>query len=138
MHLESKEALGKYIAILSRKSHLFLTKELIDKGCDIVPGQIMFLMTLYNNGSIRQDNFHQILHIDKGNSAKSLKKLEELEYISRVRDEKDKRVYIVFPTEKALELKPLIFSILKKLDNFLGNNLSLQEHNQLLNLLKKI
>ncbi|MGL4254195.1 MAG: MarR family winged helix-turn-helix transcriptional regulator [Fusobacteriaceae bacterium] len=138
MHLELKETIGKYITILSRKSHLFLTKELLENQCDILPGQIMFLMTLYNHGSVRQDNFHQLLHIDKGNSAKSLKNLEELGYISRVRDEKDRRVYNVFPTEKALELKPLIFSILKKLDNSLGNNLSFQEYNQLLTLLKKI
>ncbi|MGL4733241.1 MAG: MarR family winged helix-turn-helix transcriptional regulator, partial [Fusobacteriaceae bacterium] len=135
MHLELKETIGKYITILSRKSHLFLTKELLENQCDILPGQIMFLMTLYNHGSVRQDNFHQLLHIDKGNSAKSLKNLEELGYISRVRDEKDRRVYNVFPTEKALELKPLIFSILKKLDNSLGNNLSFQEYNQLLTLL---
>ncbi|MGL4403582.1 MAG: MarR family winged helix-turn-helix transcriptional regulator [Fusobacteriaceae bacterium] len=138
MYLEPKEALGKYIAILSRRSHLFLTKELLENGCDIVPGQIMFLMTLYNHGSARQDNFHQLLHIDKGNSARAIKNLEELGYIFRVRDEKDRRVYNVFPTEKTLELKPLIFSILRKLDSFLGSNLSPQEHNQLLNLLKKI
>lgn len=138
MQLERREALGKYISILSRKSHLFLTKELLENNCDIVPGQIMYLMTLYNHGSVRQDNFHQLLHIDKGNSARSLKNLEELGYLYRVRDEKDRRVYNVFPTQKALQLQPLIFSILEKLDGFLGSNLTHQEYNQLLTLLKKI
>lgn len=137
MHLERHETLGKYISILSRKSHLFLTKELLENNCDIVPGQIMFLMMLYNHGSVRQDNFHQLLHIDKGNSARALKNLEELGYLYRIRDEKDRRVYNVFPTQKALEFQPLIFSILENLDSFLGSNLTHQEYNQLLTLLKK-
>lgn len=137
MPLTHKDMIGKYIAILSRKSHLFLTKELVENGFDILPGEIMFLMTLFNQGSVRQDSFHQVLHIDKGNSAKSLKNLEELGYIYRVKDDKDRRVYNVFLTEKALELKPLILSMLKKMDNFLGENLTFEEYNQLLFLLKK-
>lgn len=138
MHLAFRENIGKHIAILSRKSHLFLTKELLENGCDIVPGEIMFLMTLFNHGTVRQDSFHQILYIDKGNSAKSLKNLEELGYIYRIKDEKDRRVYNVFPTEKAMELKPLILSILSKMDSFLGQNLTPEEYLQLLTLLKKI
>lgn len=134
----SKDTIGRFLNMISRKSNLFLLKELNNHNLEIVPNQIMFLMTLYREGKLRQDEFTQIHYIDKGNSAKSLKELEKNGFIYKVRDEKDKRVYIVYPTEKALKIESTIFSILKKLDSNLAKNLSSEEYSQLLFLLKKI
>ncbi|MGL4534277.1 MAG: MarR family winged helix-turn-helix transcriptional regulator [Fusobacteriaceae bacterium] len=135
---EIKDTIGKIMKTISRKSHLFLVKELACEGLEIVPNQIMFLTTLYNKGKLNQDEFTQLYYIDKGNSAKTLKKLEKDGYIYRIKDEKDKRVYIVYPTEKALEMKLIIFSILKKLDAHLSRNFTNDEYSILLSILKKI
>lgn len=136
--LQMSDTIGRLMNIISRKAQMFLSKELKANNLSIVPNQIMFLMILYREGKLKQEEFTQIHYLDKGNSAKALKGLEEEGYICKVKDEKDKRAYIVYPTEKALEIKLVMLSILKKLDTHLGRNLSSEEYIQLLSLLKKI
>ncbi|MEG0584325.1 MAG: MarR family transcriptional regulator, partial [Cetobacterium sp.] len=91
MELELKNTIGRYIGCLSRKSHLFLTKELAIHKCEIAPGQLSLLMLLYSEGGIRQDSISLTLNLDKGNTTKSIKKLEELGLIFRIKDSTDKR-----------------------------------------------
>ncbi|MBP6062830.1 MAG: MarR family transcriptional regulator [Fusobacteriaceae bacterium] len=138
MDLRHRDTIGRYIGKISRRAHLFLTKELSEHNCDIAPGQLMFLMLLYSTDGVRQDEFSQTFNIDKGNTTKSIKKLEEQGFIFRVRNSEDKRAYNVYLSEKAIELKPVIFSILQKLDDLLGKNLTDKEYEQLISLLKKI
>lgn len=138
MRLETRNTIGKFIGRLSRRAHLFLTKELAEQNCDIAPGEIMFLMHLYNNGIARQDELSQTFNIDKGNITKSIKRLEARGFLYKVKDFKDKRAYNIYLTEKGEELKPVILHVLDKLDELLSKNISQEEYNQLLNLLKKI
>lgn len=138
VRLEIRNTIGKFIGRLSRRAHLFLTKELAEQNCDIAPGEIMFLMHLYNHGVARQDELSQTFNIDKGNITKSIKRLEARGFLYKVKDSQDKRAYNIYLTEKGQELKPVIFNVLDKLDALLSQNLSQEEYNQLLNLLKKI
>lgn len=138
MRLETRNTIGKFIGRLSRRAHLFLTKELAEQNCDIAPGEIMFLMHLYNNSVAKQDELSQTFNIDKGNITKSIKRLEDRGFLYKVKDLQDKRAYNIYLTEKGKELKPVILNVLDKLDALLSQNLSQEEYNQLLNLLKKI
>ncbi len=138
MRLETRNTIGKFIGRLSRRAHFFLTKELAEQNCDIAPGEIMFLMHLYNNSVARQDELSQTFNIDKGNITKSIKKLEDRGFLYKVKDSQDRRAYNIYLTEKGQELKPVILNVLDKLDALLSQNLSQEEYNQLLNLLKKI
>lgn len=138
VRLEIRNTIGKFIGRLSRRAHLFLTKELAEQNCDIAPGEIMFLMHLYNHSVARQDELSQTFNIDKGNITKSIKRLEARGFLYKVKDSQDRRAYNIYLTEKGQELKPVIFNVLDKLDALLSQNLSKEEYNQLLNLLKKI
>lgn len=135
---ETRNTIGRFMGRVSRRAHLFLTKELAEQNCNIAPGEIMFLMHLYNNNVARQDELSQTFNIDKGNITKSIKRLEDRGFLYKVKDSQDKRVYNIYLTEKGQELKPVILDVLDRLDALLSQNLSQEEYNQLLNLLKKI
>lgn len=98
----------------------------------------MFLAFLYNHEGINQEELSNYLSIDKGTTAKALKKLEDEGYISRVQDEKDRRAYRVFITPKGMSIKEEFFSILQGWNDNLINELKPEEIQTLKTLLKKI
>ena len=66
------------------------------------------------------------------------KKLEEENLVYRVRNEKDKRYYKVFITEKALNIKEEVFNKLHAWDETIKQSLTKEEEAQMTYLLKKI
>lgn len=69
-------------------------------------GQFPFLMRLYREDGINQESLSDYLKIDKGTTARAIQKLVDEGYVFRQRDEKDRRSYRVFLTEKGKKLEP--------------------------------
>lgn len=103
---ENKNSLGRWISLLHRNGHVYVGRQL--KPYNISKGQYTFLNALYKKDGVRQEHLSDYLKIDKGTTAKAIKKLEDDEYIIRKIDTKDKRAYNVFLTEKALKIKPMV------------------------------
>ena len=82
--------IGKYISQLYRKGSVFINKEVSEYG--IGSGQFMFLLELYINDGKNQEEIAETLKIDKGTTARALKKLEEQGFVTRIKDENDKTV----------------------------------------------
>lgn len=132
----SVETLAKYISIIHRSGAAYLSKEF--NKFHIGSGQYMFLIALYKNDGISQENLTDLLNIDKGTTAKAIKKLEETGLVTRVKDIKDKRINKIYLTEQALNIKDEFLSILANWENTLTANLSDKEKNDTLIILKKI
>lgn len=98
----------------------------------------MFLIHLYKNDGISQEKLSELVNIDKGTTAKAIKKLEELNFIIRSKDTNDKRVNRIFLTEKALNIKDDFFSVLTNWENSLTNTLTEEEINSGLAILNKL
>lgn len=130
------EALGKYISILYRQGNAFLTKKY--SKYNIGSGQYMFLIQLYANDGLSQEELSSRLNIDKGTTARAIKKLEDEGYIIREIDEDDKRAYKIFLTEKAKEIKKGFFEILRQWNDILTSGLNVEEVEIVLKLMKKI
>lgn len=128
--------LGGYISQLYRFGSAFITKEL--SKFNIGYGQFMFLIELYKHESISQEELAEILHIDKGTTARAIKKLEEQEYVIRVKDTFDRRAYKLSITDKAKEIEPLIKNVLYDWNDKLTSNLSEDEKKMALELMIKI
>ncbi len=129
-------SVGKWISILNRHGQAYISKNL--KKFDIGSGQYIFIITLFDNNGISQDKLSEILSIDKGTTARALQKLEAKGYIRREIDDKDKRAYKVYATEKAYVIKPEIFKVLKASSNILSENLTDTEKKLAIDLLKKM
>ena len=125
MNNKNNEYFGRYISILYRLSSVFYSKEFHKFG--IGAGQYMFMIHLYKNDGISQEKLSELINIDKGTTAKAIKKLEELGYVERNKDISDKRVNKIYLTEKALEIKDEFLASLTKWEDILTSNLSDEE-----------
>ena len=117
MNNKNDEYFGKYISILHRQANVFYSKEFNKFG--IGSGQYMFMIHLYRNDGISQEELSDIINIDKGTTAKAIKKLEELGYIERIKDSEDKRINRIVPFFlcKILKVKFLKIKILFRIFN---------------------
>lgn len=131
-----KNALGKWVSVINRYCHSYIAKNL--KAYNLGCGQHAFLLTLYDNNGISQDMLSELLNIDKGTTAKAVKKLEEEGYITREVDSDDRRAYKLYTTEKALELIPHIIKVLDNCNQALSINFTEEEKDLALRLLRKM
>ena len=134
---ETKRApIGKYISQIYRKGNSFISKEISKFG--IGSGQIMFLIELYKNDGISQEELSEILNIDKATTCRAIKKLEKEELLIKVKDENDKRAYKLYLTEKSKSIEDNIKNALNEWEKHISKELSQEEVNILINMLKKI
>jgi DNA-binding MarR family transcriptional regulator len=128
--------IAKYISILYRSGNSYISKKLTDYN--IGAGQFPYLIHLHNNEGITQEKISCNLCIDKGTTAKSLKKLEEEGYIYRKVDENDKRAHRVYLSDKAKEIMSDIYLILDQWDNIITADLNEEEKRIALKILQRM
>lgn len=96
----------KSISILYRKSHIWL-----NNGCsqyNLTAAQAVIILIVCDFKVLTQDDITKRLSLDKSVIAKTVTKLEEIGFIVRTTNAKDKRTYDISPTEKAWEVYPFI------------------------------
>ena len=131
-----REPIGKYLSIINRKGNVFITKEISKFG--IGSGQVMFLMELYKKDGISQEELSEGLNIDKATTCRAIKKLEEAEFLTRVKDKNDKRAYKLYLTQKSKDMEESIRGVLRICEDHISKNLSEEEVKTLALILKYI
>jgi len=71
-------------------------------------GQFIFLTRICEHPGINLIELSNLLKVDKTTTTKAIQKLLEENYVRRERDNADKRMWHLFPSEKALEIYPYI------------------------------
>ena len=130
------EHIGRYISQIYRKGGSFISKELSDLG--IGSGQVMFLLELYRGDGKNQEEIADALNIDKGTTARAIKKLEKEGFLIREKDKIDKRAYKLYLTPKGKNVKKDIYEVLSKWEIYMTSNLTEDESDLLRCLLQKI
>ncbi|MFW5998442.1 MAG: MarR family winged helix-turn-helix transcriptional regulator [Bacillota bacterium] len=130
------EFIGKYLSI-ARRAHAALLDEKL-KSYDISHGQILLLVTLYKQEGINQHRLCKIYDLDKAGVNRSMKKLKKNGYIIKKPDNEDKRKKKIFLTDKAKSFKPKLIEILESVENQVRKNLSKDEINNFIQIMKKI
>jgi len=133
---ENRNSLARWISLLHRYGHIYVGKEL--KEYNISKGQYIFLNALYKQEGISQEQLSDYLKIDKGTTAKAIKKLEEEEYVIRKIDAKDKRAYNIYLTEKAIKIKPVVRKAMTDWIDILYSGFTEEEKELSLALLEKM
>ena len=121
--------IGKYISQIYRKGRIFISKGL--EEYNIGQGQFMYLLELYIEDGRNQEELAEVLKIDKGTTARAIKKLEENGFVRREKDENDKRSNRVY-------LKNDIFFILNQWDEKMSEQLNKEERELMIKLLKRV
>ena len=128
--------IGKYISQIYRKGRIFIGRGL--EEYNIGQGQFMFLLELYIEDGRNQEELAEVLKIDKGTTARAIKKLEENGFIRREKDEKDKRSNRVYLTEEGKGMKDNIFFVLNQWDKKMSEQLDEEERELMIKLLSKV
>ena len=98
----------------------------------------MFLLELYIQDGRNQEELSERLKIDKGTTARALKKLEEQGFITRLKDECDKRSNKIYLTQKAKDVQETVYDILDEWNKKLRESLSKEEEDIVEKLLMKV
>lgn len=94
-----RSMIGKYASMMNRLSHIYYDGELAVYG--IGGGQQFFLLQIAEMPGISLLSLADEGHFDKGTTARAVQKLEQLGYVRRISDERDRRITRFFVTESA-------------------------------------
>lgn len=136
MQNSNKEPLGKYLSIGYRALCSLLDKKLADY--DIGRGQHPFLIALYHQEGLCQQDLCSIYRLDKAVAGRALKKLEEKDFVVRKKDSEDRRRYLIYLTKKGRELRPSFIDILQSTEEEMKKGLTEKEVDLFLKVIKKI
>lgn len=134
--MTSLKSIGRSISYIHRQFHIYINQQL--KPYSIGSGQFPFLMILYKKDGINQETLAEELKIDKATCARAIHKLQDLGYITRERDKKDKRCYKIYLTDKAEHLRSTCRSILKTWTTHLLHDFTPEEKEHLFSYLERI
>ncbi|MBQ9985338.1 MAG: MarR family transcriptional regulator [Oscillospiraceae bacterium] len=83
---------------ISRCQSMYREKKVGAK--DLYPNHYAFVLVICHTPGRTQEELARELCLDKSTVARALAHLEKCGYITRISNEKDKREYLVYPTEK--------------------------------------
>ena len=77
------------------------------KGINLSASEYMCLRWIRKREGLSQEELRELLVIDKAAVTRLVSNLEKKGYVVRCKDEKDKRINRIFPTEKTKEVKEI-------------------------------
>lgn len=108
------------------------------KEVNLQKGQMVFVTRVCENPGINLIDLSNILKVDKTTTTKAIQKLIEADYIEKVRDENDKRMWRLHPKQKALDVYPMLVEVENKNIDSCFDNFSLEEKEIVYKLVKKM
>lgn len=126
----------KYINRISRICEADRAK--FFKNYNISGNQVSYLIAIKKNPGITQESLAENLFVNKSTVARNIATLIEQEYIYRQEDEKDKRIFRVYPTEKLEKIIPILKKYLKNWSNDVTKDLTKEEIDIFEDILKKV
>ncbi|WP_291291717.1 MarR family transcriptional regulator [Enterococcus sp.] len=124
------ESIIRSINHIARLATLYREKELKKYG--LGPMHHTYILNVCRNPGISQDALGQMIFVNKSNVARQLAVLEEKGYVRRQTSSLDGRRLLVYPTEKALEIFPVLTELLKQWNEQVLAGFSETEQHQLL------
>ncbi|MBO5727524.1 MAG: MarR family transcriptional regulator [Oscillospiraceae bacterium] len=124
------------INILSRCQNLFRSARLKDTG--LTAPYYNYVLPICRTPGLSQEQLARRVYFDKYNVTRHLARLEQDGYVQRLPSQDDKRVMLVYPTEKMLGLLPEVRRSITDWDEYLFDSLSPEELAQFDAILEKI
>lgn len=136
MQESNEKIIGKEIGQIYRQLQIIIDTELFP--FEFGRGQYLYFIHILRHPGINQEALSSILKIDKGTTARAVKKLCEKGYVIRKRSLEDKRAWELYPSEKALDILPDLNKILNFVNSKLLEDFSENEKKNIFLLLEKL
>ncbi len=118
-------SLMRYINIVSRCASIWRSDKL--EGTEIGDQHYSYILVVCRHPGISQDAISRRLFLNKSNVTRSLSYLESQGYVTRERDPEDRRLTLVYPTERAYEVLPTVREIIKGWNNYITEGFTEEE-----------
>ncbi|MFZ7131851.1 MAG: MarR family winged helix-turn-helix transcriptional regulator [Eubacteriales bacterium] len=115
-------SIGRLVSIMHRQCQVYINKCL--KEFNITSAEYAFLLYLYKNEGISQDELSTYLYIDKSATTRAIQSLEKKGYVIKKKNITDKRFNRIFLTMKANEHKEEIKKRINRWSTFLTQDLN--------------
>lgn len=99
---------------------------------------MMCLVALYIEDGIRQEEIVEDIGIDKASVTRAIKSLEDNAYLTRTRNESDKRAFNLYLTEKAMEFKEISWKFLSEWELMISEGIDDKDKAIAFNVLKQM
>ena len=126
----------RQLSILGRCQLMYRANRLRESG--LLPPHYNYVIPICRNPGLSQEQLARRVYFDKYNVTRHLNKLEENSFVERRPSDNDKRVMLVYPTQKMLDLLPQVRQCIDEWDSLLFEGLSDEELEQLNAMLLKI
>ena len=126
--------LGKTVKLVDYRMHEAFNSAKLD----LTKEQMLVLKKLYEKGGLNQNELACLTYRDKSSLARLLSTMESKGYITRRKNEKDRRINDVFITETGQNVYKNSQPVIKKLINTMENGITQDEKKQIIAILKKI
>jgi len=125
--------LTKLTGSIYRSTQVY-TNEVLKKY-ELGSGAYPYLLTLYHNDGINQNQISKELDVDKAMSARIIKKLITIGYVRKEADQEDSRACKLYLTDKAKSIIPAVKAELFHWNEIMTKSLSSEQKIELVNLL---
>lgn len=125
-----------YISVLYRQFQIYINNN--TKDLQISASEYIFLMEMYKNDNMSQEQLSKNLIIDKSATARAIKSLEEKEYIIRKKDDNDKRTNRIKLTKKGIEIKDILSNLLEEWNNEITSDIDKNLLNTVIDTINKM
>lgn len=126
----------RQINMISRCEGLYRTDKL--RGAELGACHHSYVLVICRNPGISQEELARHICINKSGVTRHLAYLEEHGYVSRTHSESDKRVTLVYPTEKMRQVLPDVKRIVEEWNEYLTEGLTEAELAQFRELLERL
>lgn len=133
---QSPANFGKYISMIHRYARAFFEHKLAEEN--ISSGHIPFLFHLWQSGGVSQDELSNLLGMDKTTTARAVKSMVDLGYVSRKHDIRDKRIYRLYLTSKGKAILPKVKIVITEWNSVISGNFSPEDKDRLRHDLEKL
>lgn len=121
---------------VSRLANTFRKNEL--KDIDLNPSLHLYIHYVCKHEGCKQDELIKFFHLDKTTVTHQLNELEKGGYIIRGVDNKDRRSRLIYPTDKAKQIDPIVHNALLQFEDKILEDLTDEEKEILDTLTQKI
>ena len=128
--------LTKLIQVISRCGAMYRTEEFRDLR--LCAPHHSYILCVCRDPGISQEQLAERICVDKSNVTRQLAHLEQEGYVERRQSEADKRAYLVYPTQKAVDALPRVRQGLTKWNEYITQDLTPGESEQLAAMMEKV
>lgn len=126
----------KGISICARCAEVYRNERLA--AYQLTGNHYTYILQICRNPGISQEQLAVMTCINKSNVARQLVYLEQNGFVRREGSERDKRVTLLYPTQRAKEVFPVIRRVLQEWNTYITGDFTEEERNLLAGMIEKI